>query len=170
MTITKEQFTQIYNDHIEQIYRFCYLKTSSRPDAEDLAQGAFLRFLEHLKKQEEEIENVRAFLYQIARNMVIDHYREKGKAPVPLEEDEIEILSSKDEAEQKLLLNSDMRNVSRALTKINQDYADLIIWHYIDDLPVSEISNINGKSEGTNRVTLSRALQSLKKELKTVTK
>ena len=91
MTISKEEFTKIYNDHIEQIYRFCYLKTSSRPDAEDLAQGAFLRFLEHLKKQEEEIENVRAFLYQIARNMVIDHYREKGKAPVSLEEDERDI-------------------------------------------------------------------------------
>ena len=164
MTITQEEFTQIYNGHIEQIYRFCYLKVSSKPDAEDLTQGVFLKLLEYLKDHQEKIENTRAFLYQVARNSITDYYREKGKAPISLEGDEElrEMVSSPERPERPLLVNSDMRDVSRALTKINQDYSDLVIWHYIDDLSIPEISRINGKSKGTNRVMLHRALKALK--------
>ncbi len=170
MPLTQKEFTRIYNDHLNAIYRFCYLKVSSRSDAEDLAQGVFLRFLEDSKKRSEEVENIRAFLYQIARNLVIDHYREKGKAPVPLEDDEREASIPVESPEKGILLHSDMREVSRALTQINQDYADLVIWRYIDDLSVPEIAKLAGKSEGAVRVGLHRAIQDLKEELNTVIK
>lgn len=168
MVVTKQQFTKLYNDHLEPIYRFCYLKVGSKSDAEDLSQEVFLKLLEYLKEkhQEQKIENMRAFIYQIARNLIVDHYREKGRAPLPLGEEIKEITPSKEEPEKLPILSSDMRDISRALMKINQDYADLVIWHYIDDLSIPEIAKITGKNEGTVRVGLHRALQALKNEIK----
>lgn len=169
MTISKQQFTKLYNDHLEPIYRFCYLKVGSKSDAEDLSQEVFLKLLEYLKEkhQEQKIENMRAFIYQIARNLIVDHYREKGRAPLPLEEEIKEITPSKEEPEKLPILSSDMRDISRALMKINQDYADLVIWHYIDDLSIPEIAKIMGEKEGNVRVKLHRGLQALKNEMNT---
>lgn len=167
--INKPQFAKIYDNYVDKIYRFCYLKVNSREDAEDLTSETFLKLLNHFKENKEEIKNIQAFVYQIARNLITDYYREKGKSPLPLEEDllkEGEI--PRELAPQKsLILDSDMKEVSRALIKINPDLADLVIWHYIDGLSIPEISKINGKPEGTNRVALHRALQTLKRELET---
>lgn len=167
MTITQEQFTEIYNSHVEKIYRFCFLKISSSDDAKDLTSEVFVKFIHYAKKNDREVENIRAFLYRIARNLVIDYYRVREKKPLPLEEDllgegEVPQLASPEKA---LMENSDMEGIQDALKKIHDDYADLIIWHYLEDLSIPEISQINGKSDGANRVGLHRALKALREEI-----
>ena len=62
-------------------------------------------------------------------------------------------------------MDSDIEEVVEALKNIHDDYADLVIWHYLEDLSLPEISQINGKSEGANRVGLHRALKALREEL-----
>jgi len=44
----------------------------------------------------------------------------------------------------------------------NENYQNIIIWHYLNDLSIKEISKINNQSEGAVRVMLSRALKELK--------
>ena len=167
MVLTNTQFTEIYNDHMEKIYRFCYLKVSSKTEAQDLTSETFLKFIRYAQERDEEIENIRAFLYRTAQNLVIDHYRKREKRPLPLEEDWLEEkeLPQVPSPEEKLLLNSDMKEVTNALGRIKDDQADLIIWHYLDGLSIPEISEINGKPEGTNRVALHRGLKALKESL-----
>lgn len=167
MIFTEEQFTAIYNDHVHRIYRFCYLKVSSREDAQDITSDVFLKFIHYVQKREREIENTRAFLYQTARNLVIDYYRAREKKPLPLDEDllEKEEVPQLESPEKAAILFSDINEVSNALKNIHTDYADLIIWRYLDELEIPEISEINGKSEGANRVALSRALKALRGEL-----
>jgi len=59
-------------------------------------------------------------------------------------------------------LNSDMIEVKKALSQLKDDYQNIIIWHYLDDFSAKEISQILGKSEGSIRVLIHRALKSLK--------
>lgn len=181
----QKEFEKIYDDNVEQIFRFVYLKTSSKDDAEDITSKVFTRFWETLRKGEEDnLRNPRAFLYTITRNLVIDYYRRyrperstpekegtSGSSPrkhykskhVPLEEVVVEDREMR--ADQRALLNSQIEEVKNALSQINEDYQNIVIWYYLDELTISEIADLLQKPESSVRVLIHRAVTALKKEL-----
>ncbi len=160
----KEEFEKIYDGYVGKIYRFIFVKVSSQEIAEDLTSEVFLRGWKSFQEKKE-IENPSAFLYQIARNLIVDHYREKGKTRL-VSVEFLEIVDP-DDLEKKALLSSDLKEIQAGISKLNDNYQNVIIWHYLDELSIKEISGILDKSEGTIRVMLHRALKSLKKELNT---
>jgi RNA polymerase sigma-70 factor (ECF subfamily) len=166
MKKAKKEFSKIYDQYIEKIYRFIFLKVSSEEIAQDLCSETFLKGWEAFKNNKE-IENIQAFLYQIARNLVIDHYREKGRTKI-VSAEYIPIIDPRPGLEEKIFLNSELNQVKTALFNLKEDYQNVIIWYYLDDLPLPEIAKILDKSEATTRVMLHRALKSLKNELNQV--
>jgi len=159
----RKTFSKIYDRYVEKIYRFIFLKVNSQEIAEDLCSETFLKGWEAYK-QNQDIENPQAFLYQIARNLVIDFYREKGQAKV-ISAEYREIIDPRANLEEKALSRSDLDRVRLALKNLKENYQEVIIWHYIDDLSVSEMAKLLDKSEEAIRVTLHRALKALKNEL-----
>jgi RNA polymerase sigma factor (sigma-70 family) len=103
-------------------------------------------------------------LYQIARNLVIDHYREKGKNQIISAELD-PIADPREDLEKGAILSSDIDMVKKAIANLRDDYQNIIIWHYLDDLPIPELAMVLDKSEDATRVLLHRALKSLKSEL-----
>jgi RNA polymerase sigma-70 factor (ECF subfamily) len=166
MANSRKIFSQIYDQYVEKIYRFIFLKVSSREIAEDLTSETFLRTWEAFKNQnpEKEIKNPQAFLYQIARNLVVDHYREKGRTKI-ISAEYVPIADPREDLKEKAILTSDINVVRLALTNLSDDYQNVIIWHYLDDFSVPEIAKMLDKSEGAVRVLLHRALKVLKNRL-----
>ena len=82
MDSENEQFIRIYDQYIDKIYRFVYLKVNSQEIAEDITSKVFLKGWENYRGEPKKIENMSAFLYQIARNSIVDHYREKSKTKI----------------------------------------------------------------------------------------
>jgi len=156
-------FSKIYDRYIDKIYRFIFLKVNSQEIAQDLTSETFLRGWESFKNGNK-IENPQAFLYKIARNLVTDHYREKGRAQV-VSAEYVPIVDPRQNLEEKSLLNSDIDNVKMALASLPEEYQDVIIWHYLDDLSIPEIAKMLDKSEGAVRVMLHRALKVLRNGL-----
>ena len=158
----QEEFGKIYDDYIEKIYRFIFLKVSSQEVAQDLASETFLRTWEKFKDDKNSpIENPQAFLYRTARNLVVDHYREKSKFQVV----QVEITPIPDPAgdlEEKAILTSEINTVKSVLTELSDDYQNVIIWHYLDDLPIPEVAKLLDRTDEATRVLLHRALKSLK--------
>ena len=76
MDSLNEQFGQIYDQYIDKIYRFVYLKVDGQETAQDVTSKVFIKGWESYQKSGSNIKNPGAFLYQIARNAVVDHYRE----------------------------------------------------------------------------------------------
>ncbi|MFH1656392.1 MAG: RNA polymerase sigma factor [Candidatus Nealsonbacteria bacterium] len=163
----KKKFSKIYDEHIDKIYRFIYVKVNSQDVTEDLCSETFLKCWEIFKKDQNKIENIQAFLYRIARNLVIDHYREKGKVQI-VSADSVSIIDPNVDLKQDTEISSDMNMIKNALADLKEDYQDVISWYYIDDLPISEIANMTKKSEGAVRVTIHRALSSLKEKINIV--
>lgn len=164
MANPRKIFSKIYDQYVDKIYRFVYLKVNSQEVAEDLTSETFLRVFESLKAKEN-IENPQAFLYRIARNLVTDHYREKGRTQV-VSAEYTPIIDPESNLEEKAILNSDMEQVRLALTNLKEDYQNVIIWYYLDDLAIPEIAKLLERSEEASRVLLHRALKALKNELK----
>ncbi|MDO8486525.1 MAG: RNA polymerase sigma factor [Candidatus Staskawiczbacteria bacterium] len=164
----KEKFSEIYDQYIDKIYKFVYFKVSSQEIAEDITSKVFLKGWEAFQSHglgNRDILNTNAFLYQIARNAVTDHYRENAKIKVISADITPQIVAPGAGLEEKAILSSEFQEVKVAIQNLKQDYQDIIICHYIDDMKIPEIALIMSKPEGTVRVMLHRGLKALKKEM-----
>ncbi len=168
MNNLSEQFEGIYDKYISKIYRFVYLKVNSQEIAEDITSKVFMKGWEAFQRNNGSIENAGAFLYRIARNAVIDHYREKDKNKT-VSVDNVPLLADNGTNLQDLaIIDSELKAVKTAIQSLKKDYQDIIIWHYLEGMKVAEIAGILDKPQGTVRVMLHRGLQTLKKELSQV--
>ena len=158
------QFSSIYDQYIEKIYRFVYLKVSSQEMAEDITSRVFIKGWESYQGGKN-IKNPSAFLYQIARNMVVDHYRQGGRTKVVSSDNVPEIMDNKVNLHERAVLNSEIETIKIALDKLKKDYQDVIILHYLEDMPVPEVAMILDKPAGTVRVMIHRGLEMLRGEL-----
>jgi RNA polymerase sigma-70 factor (ECF subfamily) len=162
MANLRKIFSKIYDRYIDKIYRFIFLKVNSQEIAQDLTSETFLRGWESFKNGNK-IENPQAFLYRIARNLVTDYYREKGRAQV-VSAEYVPIADPRQDLEEKAMLTSDINIIRKALAGLSEDYQNVIIWHYLDDLPIPEIAVMLDRTEEATRVLLSRALKALRNE------
>jgi len=160
----KNEFSEFYNKNIDKVFRFIYLRVDTTETAQDLTSLAFLKLW---KRKSSEISNPTAFLYRIARNQIIDFYRAKSKKPLSLDKvgEIADFQVAQPTFSQKIELTMEMERIKKAIHNIKPVYADVIIWHYIDDLSNKEIAQILNKTEGNVRVIIHRALEALKKQL-----
>ena len=160
----KNAFSKIYDQYVTKIYRFIFLKVSSQEVAEDLSSEVFMRTWETYRSESTRIENIQAYLYQIARNVVADHYRGRKVQIVSVEET-VDLPDEADSLQDQVLLNLEMDRIQKALAVLQDEYQNLIIWRYLDELSVPEIAQITGKTEENVRVGIHRAIQSLKEKI-----
>lgn len=167
MNNPRKAFSQIYDQCVDKIYRFIFLKVSSQEIAQDLCSETFLKGWQSFKGNNKKIDNPQAFLYQIARNLIIDHYREKGRTQI-ISVDYVSITDPRVNLEEETQANSDLDTIKVVLANLKEEYQEVVIWHYINDLSIAEIAKMLKKSEGSVRVLLHRALKAVKKEIEEV--
>jgi RNA polymerase sigma-70 factor (ECF subfamily) len=165
MANLRKTFSEIYEQYIDKIYRFIFLKVNSQEVAQDLTSETFLRTWRKFSQGEgNPIKNPQAFLYQTARHLVIDYYREKGRGVVVSAELSA-LIDPRQDLEEKAILRSDLETIRKALAELKEEQQDVIIWHYLDDLPISEVAKILDRTEEATRVLLHRALNSLREKV-----
>lgn len=160
----QKKFSKIYDNYIDKIYRFVYIKVSSKELAEDICSETFSRGWRVFQERSEQIENPQAFLYKIARNLITDHWRKQGQMKIVSAED-LQLSDPQPGLQEQALLGSDTEEIRNALSSIKDSYQNIIVWHYLDDLSIKEVAKIIKKPEPTVRVTLHRALKALRKEM-----
>ena len=163
--MTESEFIKIYNENIDKVFRFIFLRVDSPEVAQDLTHQAFLKLWQ---TNNSDIKNKQAFLFQIARNQLIDYYRKRNSKPLSLdalEENGIEIPVNS--FQNKIELTFEMEIIKKALNAIKSEYSEVIIWHYIDNLSTKEIADILNKKENNVRVLLHRAIEALKTQINT---
>jgi RNA polymerase sigma-70 factor (ECF subfamily) len=159
-----EAFAKLYDKYLDKIYRFIFFRVPSQEQAEDLCSQVFLKVLEYINSGRK-IENFQALLYQTARNLIIDSYRQKGKE-ILLEDFSQGInLSLEESLEEQIDRELDLKEIEKALKKLHPGYQEIIILHYLEELSIKEIAEILEKNKGAVRVLIHRALKALKKEL-----
>lgn len=153
-------FEKVYNEFFEKIYQFVFFKVNNKEKSEDITSDVFLRFVDYVK--ENEIDNVNAVLYRIARNIIIDNSRKKSEDLVGDEQLE----SIKDDNEFNLddkYINNE--NLFNTLSNLNDDYRDVIVMYYINEMSLKEIAKVFDKTEGATKTMLSRAIKQIREGL-----
>jgi RNA polymerase sigma-70 factor (ECF subfamily) len=162
----KEAFIRIYDENVNEIHRFVYFKIGSREEANDLTSMIFLKAWNHIQNNNlEDAKTLRALLYKIARTSIIDYYRESGGrivASLDDEDNKIEVVDETQDAEGKMDQEAEMELIKRQLPFLKEEYREVIIMKFVNDLSLEEIAEVSGKTKGNVRVILHRALNALR--------
>jgi len=159
-----EAFGELYDLYAPRIYRFIYFKISSGPDAEDITAEVFLKVWEHIRNGRE-VRKFAGLLYKVARNKVIDFYRDRKVKVEALDENMLEQLSDLGAVQKNLEARDELQNLIKSLRLLKDEYREAITLRFIDGLSIGEIAEILNKTQINTRVLLHRAQKTLKKIL-----
>lgn len=159
-----EAFGKFYDLYVTRIYRFVFFKINSVSDAQDITSEVFLKLWQSIKEGKD-IKNINAFTYMIARNMVIDFYRQNHKFDEPISEEHDNIPDDQKDLLRQQIMDSELSSVLKGIENLKDEYKEVIILKYLDELSISEIASVVGKSNGAVRVLLYRATKALKENV-----
>lgn len=154
-------FGLLYEHYQPKIFRFIYLKVSHREEAEDLTHQVFLKAWVNLKTYSSRGFPFGSFLYRIARNLVIDHYRTR-KEFQSLESVTEDVVFASSTSLTALETKMALENVHAVLSKLKPEYQEIIIMRYLEDMTNSEIARALDKSEGAVKLLHHRAIKTLR--------
>ena len=158
----EQAFASIYDAYLEGIYRFVYIRVEDHQTAEDITSTVFLKAWENLKGYQPRGIPFRAWLFRIARNSVIDHYRTR-KQSAPLDavinvvEDDAQPLS------ERIGERLQTDEVLAYMQKLTEDQRNVLALKFVQGLTTKEIAQALGKRQGAVRALQMRGLQTLAK-------
>jgi RNA polymerase sigma-70 factor (ECF subfamily) len=156
-------FGELYEKYVVLIYRYVLARVNSESDAEDLTEIVFLRAFESLHRYKERGRRFSAFLYQVARNALVDHYRQQRRTETI---EAVERLPSQDPPPDERMLADERSSVlRRAMAELPADYQEVIRLRIILSLPTAVVGEWLDRSEGAVRVLLHRALKALRRKM-----
>jgi RNA polymerase sigma-70 factor (ECF subfamily) len=158
-------FGLLYNKYQPQIYRFVYLKVGHREEAEDLTHQVFLKTWQNIANYQLREFPFSTWLYEIARNQVIDYYRTK-KNDLNLET--IDDLPGENLAAGHLDKDLSMEKMKKAIIQLNDIQQDIIILRFIEDFSIEETALVLRKTQTAVKLIQHRAVKNLKKILRLV--
>ncbi|HEX4104201.1 MAG TPA: sigma-70 family RNA polymerase sigma factor [Candidatus Paceibacterota bacterium] len=155
-------FGTLFEHYQPMIYRFVLVKVARREDAEDITHQVFLAAWQNIKGYKYQGHPFSSWLYQIARNQVVDHYRAK-KNETSLEKMDPEYFVLPASATFDLSLKLDVEKVRKAIGELKSDYQDIIVFRFIEELSLKEIAQMLHKSEGAVKLMQHRAIKELQR-------
>lgn len=154
---TKNEFLSAYDTYADALYKYCYFKIHDTELATDMVSDVFLKTWKYLVLGNE-ITNLKAFLYKLAGNLVIDLYRKKRTLSLDiLQESGFEPADAKSETETK----AEYEQALKTLSKLPFEEQELICLRFINDLSPREIAEILNQKENNISVKIHRAVKHL---------
>ncbi|WP_395692478.1 sigma-70 family RNA polymerase sigma factor [Nocardioides sp.] len=151
--------TRLHDEHAAALWGYCLgLTGHDRARAEDVVQETFLRAWRSLPKLDESTGSVRAWLFTVARNLVIDEWRTKRARSELSVADVPETPTGAEQTDQ--LLQSWV--VAEALTRLSDDHRAVLLECYYRQQSVAEAARRLGVPEGTVKSRTHYALRALR--------
>jgi RNA polymerase sigma-70 factor (ECF subfamily) len=157
-----EAFARLYACYVGRITRYVYFRVTDHELAEDITSRIFLKMLEKLDTYRVRQSPISSWLYRMAHNAIIDHYRTK-KTFISLEEAHQAEVRQEDGIEEKLDLQIKSQQLRAALQVLTEEQQRVLILKFVDGLSTREIARQLGKGQGAVRGLQMRALQRLAK-------
>lgn len=153
-----QAFGKIYDELVKPVYRYVYYRVDKEV-AEDITEEAFFKAWKNLKKYKKGKHPFSAWLYRIAHNLVVDYYR-KNKVTIEAMDDRL--ADDRQTPAQKTNLKLTQMRVRKMIKKLPNNYQQIIVLKYINDLDNKEIATVLNKTEGSVRTLQFRALEKLR--------
>ena len=151
-----EAFGDLYDRYRDAIFRYVFYRVSNFQDAEDLTEQIFLKTWDGMSNYREEVP-FKSWIYRIAHNAIIDHYRTR-KNDLPLQEYAV-IPSDQPGLEKQAIDDERVNQLASTLRRLSPTHQHVLILRFIMGLGTAEVAEILEKTEGAVRVLQHRALK-----------
>lgn len=157
--LENDALAEVHQTYYEAIYRYMTFRVGDRMVADDLTSEVFTRLLSALRDHTAPQNTLRGWLYGVAARVVSDHFRRRGRVEeLELAETIVSRAVSPEEAAEVSLSVQDLRV---ALTQLTEDQQRVLSLRYGAGLPVREVAELLGKSEGAIKQLQLRAVAAL---------
>jgi RNA polymerase sigma-70 factor (ECF subfamily) len=162
----REAFGRLYELFAKRIYAYFFYRSLSRETAEDLTSSVFVKALEALDGFRPEPGGFSAWIYSIARNALIDHYRRSSRVEAvgDLSSGAWDLVDGTD-LEMEAAERDRWERLRPYLAELSAEQREILIMRLWDELPYREIARITGKAEGACKMAYSRALSYLREAM-----
>jgi len=153
----------LYGDYYDKIVRYIFIRVNNSSEAENLGGEVFLRALQSLDSYRGSKLQMPAWMFSIARNLVIDYQRKMSKRK-HVSIDEVEIADSHS-VEQAVETKSEVARLSKALKQVTPAQREVIGLRFFAGMSSFEVGKILGKSSGAVREMQRAAIETLRKHM-----
>lgn len=159
-----EAFGKLYDKYVVKIYRFVLFKVNSKFEAEDITQQVFLKTWQNIRSYKTKRgAKFSSWLYHIARNSVIDHYR-TSKNQTSLEDIKHDTqFAAPPDFDEAIDRSDKLGEVKKSIAILTEDEKDVVIMKFVEEFSNKEVGDVLDKSQGAVRVIQHRALKKLKR-------
>jgi RNA polymerase sigma-70 factor (ECF subfamily) len=154
-------FETLYLRYLESIYRYIFFRVGDEAQAEDMTEEVFVRAWEALPKFKPSKSPFASWLYRIAHNLLVDHYRRRNPISIPVEDLAYHSDSSK-LPEVMVGEKQEYEILAKAIMRLDPVEQDVIILRFMQGLSHREVAALIGKSPTASRVIQHRALNTLR--------
>lgn len=153
-------FAKLYDAYVDEIYRFIFYRVDDQQTAEDLTSQLFLKAWDGLGRYQLRGSPFKAWLIQIARNLVIDYYRTR-KATAPLEPNALKKPDPASNVAKEVERKLEGEWLRARLLELTEDQREVLTLKFIHGYSTKEIANVMQKRQGAIRALQMRGLQAL---------
>ncbi|MEX1027824.1 MAG: RNA polymerase sigma factor [Candidatus Paceibacterota bacterium] len=163
----KDTFLRLYDEHADAIFKHCYFRVSDRELAKDLTHDTFARTWRSIA-QGNDIKNMKAFLYRVAHNLIVDSYGKKKATSLDRMRDGDEgddgpgFEPADTDTAERIEGEADRDRVRAAVAALDEKYRVAVTMRFLDELSPKEIARITGASENVISVRVTRGLEQLR--------
>lgn len=152
---------EIYECYRVNIFRYMYYRTGDGQTADDLTSEVFLRMIRSLNSYHKQEAAFLAWLFQIAHNLLTDHYRKMShRNHLNLEEQQMLTSEPGSHPNGDAQLNSVM--LQQALSRLNDEQRDVIVMRFVTCMPIADVAHALNKSEDAVKGLQRRGLAALR--------
>ena len=154
---------ELYDEYSPQVYRYLYRRIGDAQLAEDLTGEVFVRVLQAIQAERFWHTSFRAWLYRIAHNLVVDHYRRK--LPTPMLALDEQLVADQEDPESEVAKQLSHRHLRSAISQLTPGQQEVLALRFGQQLTAREVAEVVGKSVSAVEALQHRALAALRRIL-----
>ena len=155
---------ELYLIHFDRIYSYLHMSVGSRHDAEDLTTQTFVKMLEAIGRFQWRSVPFSAWLFRIAHNLAMDHFRASRRWQ-PEEEIHESVGGEETSAEDQALASLGQTSMLELIERLSPEQRQVLTLKFVFRFSNGEVATILGKTEGAVKSLQHRALASLQKHV-----
>jgi RNA polymerase sigma-70 factor, ECF subfamily len=160
----REALEELYLLHFDRIYSYLHMSVGNRHDAEDLTTQTFLKMLESIGRFKFQSAPFSAWLFRIAHNLAMDHFR-AARRWQPEEEVPEPPGDEEPSAEAQALQSIGRQSMLELIEDLSPEQQQVLTLKFVFNFPNGDVATILGKTEGAIKSLQHRALVSLQKQI-----
>jgi RNA polymerase sigma-70 factor (ECF subfamily) len=157
-------FGELYDTHVDSVYRYLLYRVREPSDAEDLTSEVFTRAFANIHRYKWQGKSFLAWLYTIARNAVTD--RRRRDRPTVEIDSAYGLAAEGPTAHDLAVRGEDVEALRGAVKYLTGEQQEVLTLRFVENLSSREVATILGKNEGAIRALQFRALGRLRKILR----